>query len=100
MMQIISHVQNNPNNTFYNLNFFHNHGSIIGSPCYISFNKYSILGKGDKYGVHVNQMTTFNSNDVGIGLYEFLCKKFHMSLLHDNFDCMVIPGPFQRTIQK
>ncbi len=44
-MQVISHVQKIPNNTCYNLENFHNHGSIIGSPCYISFNKYNILEK-------------------------------------------------------
>jgi hypothetical protein len=26
-----------------------------------------------------------NSSDVGTGLYGLLCKKFHMSLLHDHF---------------
>jgi hypothetical protein len=44
-MQVINHVQKNPNNTCYNLENSHNHGSIIGSPCYISFNKYNILEK-------------------------------------------------------
>jgi hypothetical protein len=37
-----------------------------------------------------------DSNDVGIGLYGVLCKKFHMSFLHDHSDHMVILGPFQR----
>ncbi len=37
-----------------------------------------------------------NSNDIGINLYGVICKKFHMSLLHDHFGCMVILGPFQR----
>jgi len=44
-MQVINHVQNNPNNTCYNLKNSRNHASIIGSPCYISFNKYNILEK-------------------------------------------------------
>jgi len=29
-------------------------------------------------------MTIFNSSDVGIGLYEVLCKKICMSLLHNH----------------
>lgn len=37
-----------------------------------------------------------DSNAVGTGLYGVLCKKFHMSLLHDHFDRMVVLGPFQR----
>ncbi len=37
-----------------------------------------------------------DSSDVGTGLYGVLCKKFHMSLIHDHFDGMVIPRPFQR----
>jgi hypothetical protein len=44
-MQVINHVQTNPNNTCNNLENSHNQGSIIGSPCYISCNKYKILEK-------------------------------------------------------
>ncbi len=37
----------------------------------------------------------FNSSDVGTSLYGVVCRKFHMSLLHDYSSCMVIPRQFQ-----
>jgi len=41
-------------------------------------------------------LTHNNSSVVETGLYEVLCKKFCLSLLHDHSGRMVIPGPFQR----
>jgi glucose-6-phosphate 1-dehydrogenase len=45
-------------------------------------------------------MTIFNSNNVGFGLYEVICKKIHMSFLHDHSNRMVILKPFQRKFKK
>jgi hypothetical protein len=56
--------------------------------CWLTLNGPTIISSM-KFKIH-------DSSDVGTGLYGLLCKKFHMLLLHNHFDHIVIPGPFQR----
>jgi hypothetical protein len=45
-------------------------------------------------------MTIFNYSDVGSSSYDVICKKIHMSLLHDHSNHMVIPRLFQKKFKK
>jgi hypothetical protein len=49
--------------------------------------------------IQSNLTTKHNSSDVGTSLYGVLCKKFHMWLLHDHSNHMVVLGPFQRQLK-
>ncbi len=49
--------------------------------------------------IQSNLTTKHNSSGVGTSSYGVFCKKFHMSLLYDHSNSIVVLGPFQRQLK-